>query len=483
MARLNKASPRKPVFTHEGAKAVGGITPVEQLRRTVMSCLLFEDQFYEDGQSIADRIQTYATKVKPEDLSAIAIEARTHHNLRHVPLLLLSALCKTSSAQKNGYLLANTIAEVICRPDELGEFMAIYKKLNNDGKGGLGQRQVKKGLALAFQKFNEYSLSKYNRGKDQVQFTLKDVLFLAHPSPLNKAQQKLWDRLVAGDLKTADTWEVALSAGEDKKETWERLLSEGQLGYFALLRNLRNMSEAGVSTAVINKALRARKGGAEKILPFRFTQAARAAPQFERALDDALCANLETMPALPGKTLILVDVSGSMDKALSSSGRAKPWNSKDQSVYVSKAKPLTRMDAAATLASMINAEEAVVFTFSTQLVQTKGRRGMAGVEEIINSQRHGGTALGAAVREAIKQQPDFDRIIVLSDEQASDIVTNPVKVKSAQRAYMINLASYQNGVGYKGGWTHIDGFSESVLKFVARSEGLAEDQFDVNSDE
>jgi len=452
MARTNKTkSARKPVFTHEGAKAVGTLTAVEQLRRSVMSCMLFEGEFYEDGKSIADRILTLAKKVKPEELAQIAIEARTEHNLRHVPLVLLTALVKTGKGRQDG-LVANTIAQTLRRADELGELLAVYKKMNGGKRVPLA-KQLQKGLAQAFVKFDEYQLGKYNKAKGEVDYTLKDVLFLSHAEPVNREQARLWKRLVKDKIKTPDTWEVALSGGADKGEAFTRLIEEDKLGYFALLRNLRNMAEAGVNTSLVNKAIKARKNGADRILPFRFTAAARAAPQFERAIDDALCANIEAMPALPGKTLVLVDVSGSMDSKLS--GKSD----------------LSRADAAATLAAVINAEELVVFSFSNRLVQTKGRRGMAGVEEILKSQQHGGTALGEAVRKAKELHPDFDRIIVLSDEQSQDIVRSPVTVRGDQRAYMINVASSQNGVGYRNGWTHIDGFSESVLKYIAMVEG------------
>ena len=91
-------------------------------------------------------------------------------------------------------------------------------------------------------------------------------------------------------------WEVELSAGKDKKETFERLIREKKLGYFALLRNLRNMVNAGCDLELVKAAIVARKGGAEKILPFRFVAAARAAPQLEPAIDTALCEGIASAP-------------------------------------------------------------------------------------------------------------------------------------------------------------------------------------------
>jgi 60 kDa SS-A/Ro ribonucleoprotein len=127
---------------------------------------------------------------------------------------------------------------------------------------------------------------------------------------------------------------------------------------------------------------------------------------------------------------------------------------------------MTRMDAAAALASMITGNLRA-FTFSTAVMEVPPRRGIAGVDAIIRSQPHDGTYLGAAVA-AMNNLP-HDRLIVITDEQSHDIVGSPL----ARYAYMINVASAKNGVGY-GRWTHIDGFSEGVLRFFHEFENDAE---------
>ncbi len=282
--------------------------------------------------------------------------------------------------------------------------------------------------------------------------SLRDAMFLVHPKPRDKEQAETFRKLAANELPAADTWEVALSGGADKKETFTRLLKEGKLGYLALLRNLRNMTEAGVDLGLIRTAIIARKGGAERVLPFRYTAAARACPQFEPALDEALCEAIAGMPVLDGMTVIMVDVSGSMDEKLSAKS------------------DLTRADAAATLASIIPGK-CRVFTFSHKLVEVPPRRGMAGVEAVLKSQTHGGTELIASMI-AVNDKVKYDRIIVISDEQAA-ADKNHLPAPNG-KGYMINVASAQNGVGYGGKWTHIDGFSESVLRFIGEVERSAE---------
>jgi 60 kDa SS-A/Ro ribonucleoprotein len=420
------------IVTHEGAPAKR-IKPELQLRRSVLSCLLWEANFYEDGKSIGDRISELASEVGPETVAALAIEARHEQHLRHAPLLLLKALVK-----HGGPLVAPTIERVVARADELSEFVSLYW----DGKNRkMLPKQMKIGLARAFRRFNEYALAKYNR---DAAVKLRDVLFLCHAKPQDDEQAALWKRLVAGELATPDTWEVELSSGKDKRETFERLIREEKLGYLALLRNLRGMADATVDEALIRNAILARKG-ADRVLPFRYVAAARAAPRFEPEIDAALCEAVANLSPLPGKTVVLVDVSGSMDTKLSSKS------------------DMTRMDAAAALASVINGDLRV-FTFSDGIKEVPPRRGMAGVDAIVRSQPHSSTMLGEAIH-ALNDKAPCDRLIVVSDEQSHDRVPDP----KAKHAWMINVASNKNGVGY-GRWRHIDGWSEHVIRYIAASE-------------
>lgn len=430
----------KPKFTettHEGAPAAR-MTPEQALRRSVMSCLLWEREFYEDGEAIADRIERLCSEVEPMVIANLAVEARTVGNLRHVPLLLLCGLIKHG----RGVLVSVTIEEVIQRADELTELLAMYWR---NGKIPMSN-QMKDGLAAAFGEFDAYQLAKYNRDGA---VKLRDVLFLCHAKPKDEAQAAIWKQLIDGTLPAPDTWEVALSAGADKRETFERLLREGNLGYLALLRNLRNMVDAGVDDQMIRRAILERKGGADKVLPFRFVAAARVCPQFERELDSSMEWSIERLPRLAGRTIVLVDVSGSMGTKLSAKS------------------DLSRMDAAAALASIVNVETLRVFSFSDDIVEVPPRRGMAGIDAVVKSQMHSCTELGSALNR-INTLP-HDRLIVISDEQTAGRVPDP----AAKHAYMINVASSKNGVGY-GRWTHIDGFSENVLRFIHDVENTGE---------
>jgi len=434
MARLNMLNLNFGPRTYEGGPA-RHISHELQLRRSVLACLLWEKQFYEDGVEIAGRVAELVPKVEAGKVAALAVEARVQMKLRHAPLLLVREMARHKTHRG---LVADTLANIIQRADELAEFVAIYWK---DGRIPLSG-QVKKGLAAAFPKFDEYALAKYDRGGP---VKLRDVLFLSHAKPRDAAQAGVWKKLIWGRLNAPDTWEVAPSSGTDKREAWQRLLAENKLGALALLRNLRNMREVGVEEELVLSALHSMN--ASRVLPFRFLAAARYAPRWEEALEHAMLKCVARQEKLAGKTIVLVDVSGSMTAPLS------------------RRSQMQRTDAAYGLAVLLSeiGEKVSVFSFSDDLVEVPARRGFALRDAIDASQRHNSTLLGKAV-ESLNRKESYDRLIVISDEQAHDSVPGPTV-----KGYMINVASHKNGVGY-GKWTHIDGWSESVVDYIRMLE-------------
>src|SRR5271156_5809332 len=456
MAQFNTATKtaKTPIRTAEGGKAVN-IGKALQLQRLLNACMLWEDTFYSNGESVATLMRELVREVPAEKCAELAIKAREEQKLRHAPLLIVYEMTLASKAHKE--LVGDTLARVIQRPDEITEFVAIYWKLGG-GKRPLA-KQVKKGLAAAFNKFSEYQLAKYNRDKD---VKLRDVMFIVHGKPKDKETGLMFAKLVNKDrlpkatkyakfnvantyrslnkdfkgLETPDTWEVALSAGADKKETFTRLIAEGNLGGLAMIRNLRNMQEAGVPDSVIKQGLA--QMNTERILPFRFISAAKYAPKFEGHLETAMFKCLSEHDKLDGKTVLLVDVSGSMD------------------VSISRKSDLQRVDAAAALAMLLRetCEDVVIYTFSEREALVPTRRGFALAEAVKGSQSHGGTYLGRSSAAVAIKEADADRVIVITDEQAHDTVGNPFR-KTGAKSYLINVANERNGVGYKNGWKHI----------------------------
>jgi 60 kDa SS-A/Ro ribonucleoprotein len=435
MMRVNTVAIGVPVLTHEGAPAAQ-LTPLKSLRRAVLTTMLWENAFYEKGSGIAARIAALVLKLKPTDVAALAVECRDRMYLRHVPLFLVRELARVKG---NGSLVADTLERVIQRPDELTEYLAMYWKDTKDAPLSAGS---KRGLARAFRKFNEYALAKYDRNTT---VKLRDVLRVVHAKPETIDQAGLWKRVIGRTLETPDTWEVELSSGKDKREVFERLLREKKLGASAFLRNLRNMVESQVDSGLIRERF---TGKLDKVLPFRFIAAVRHAPMFALELNDAMLRAVADEPRVLGRTVVLVDVSGSMNDPLSAKSQ------------------MNRMDAAAGLAVLLReVGDCRIVTFSNATVEVPAYRGLALVEGILRSQSHQGTYLGKAV-EVVNRAIPHDRLIVVTDEQSHDRIPPPIG-----KGYVINVASYGNGVGY-GAWTHIDGWSERVLDFIRENEGI-----------
>lgn len=474
--------------THGGTPAVR-TSMEEQLERSVMACMLWENEFYEDGQTIANRIVSLVPKVSAEFAASLAVKARTEQKLRHVPLLIVREMARASAKHKT--LVGDTLTQVIQRADELTEFLAIYWK---DGANQPLSKQVKLGLAKAIAKFDEYQLAKYNRDGA---VKLRDVLFLVHAKPETegraqkakavktksyqrgevkrhvKGQAGLWRRLVDKELATPDTWEVELSAGEGegegKKESWTRLLKEDKLGALALIRNLRNMEQAGVSTTLIRDAVKGMNP--ERVLPFRFVMAAKAAPRFEDVLEQAMFRCLEKYDKLSGKTVLIVDTSGSMY------GYGN----------VSAKSDMTRVEAAGALTALLRevSEEPVIYCTAgndssrqhkTALVPP--RRGFALANVITRNEMQaqiggGGIFLTQVMDYVYNQEKKADRVIVLTDEQDTSGIGRSYNPKNAnafgKHNYLINVASAKNGIGY-GNFVHIDGWSEAVIDYIMAYE-------------
>jgi hypothetical protein len=456
--RTNTAAPAMTRTTHEGAPSPAS-TATQELRRTVMACLLFEDQFYESGVSAAARIADLVKRVPFADAAAIAIDAREKMKLRHVPLLLAREMLRIHHGRPMGDL----ITRVIQRPDELAELVALYWK---DKPGSMLPRQLKIGLGRAFKKFSPYQLAKYDRNN---KVKLRDVLFMAHARPqVTEAEptervaaiskpdysrgevlrhpDNLLTKVLDRSLDTPDTWEVALSEGADKAATFTRLIAERKLGALALLRNLRGMIEAGVPEDVIRDGIASMS--TERVLPFRFISAARYAPRLEDALEQAMFRCLTEQPRLPGKTALLIDHSGSMQQPVSAKSE------------------ISRFDAAAALAMILRetAERCRVFTFAAQCIEVPPRRGFALVQAVKAVVNPTSTLLGAAVRHIYREFPECDRALVITDEQSADRPPHP-----QGRGYIVNVGGSQNGIAY-GPWVAIDGWSEAILDYVRLHE-------------
>ena len=458
-ARYDRSAPRLA----GGAGSIPAKQSAEALlRRAVLSCLLWENLFYESGESVANNIRNLIPQVAPSVCYEIAIDARMQQKLRHVPLYMAAVMAGLDAHK--GYV-STLLQTVVQRADELAEYLAIYWKLN--GNDASISAQSKKGLALAFGKFNEYQFAKYRGDGDNVK--LRDVMRLVRPVPADSERADLYGRIKNGTLETPKTWEVLLSSGADKKATWEDLLMNRQLGAMAFLKNLRNMEQVGVSQEAI-------KYGFESVnprwlLPINYLSAAKYAPRWESEIETLMFKGFENSPKLSGYTVFIVDVSGS-----TSGGR------------ISEKSDFNWLDGEAALAMLgvglceksvvyVTAGSDMTFEHKTALVPT-GRKGFGLIDYIKRADSIVGGG-GIFTRQAVayvKEQEKVvpDRLIVLSDSQDCDR-RNPAPAKPfAKHNYIINVNSHAHGVAYNGVWdAEITGWSEAFIPFIAGFEGVA----------
>lgn len=306
--------------------AAGGLAYAQSPELELISIMLTsfaKDSFYKSADDTFARLKTLIIDCDKEFVAKAAIYARKQFGMRSISHVVASELAKHINGKpwaKNFY------KEVINRPDDMGEILS-YHTANN----GKVPNAMKKGFALAFNKFSKYQLAKY-RGEGKG-FKLIDVVNMVHPVPVEKNAEAI-QALVKGELKSFDTWESELTrAGQNatsedekaefKKDVWVSLVREKKIGYFALLRNLRNIIEQApevlpdalrmlVDESLIKKSL---------VLPFRFITAYEEIAKVSNgqlvrsalmALNTALDISVSNVPKFDGDTLVVLDVSGSM---------------------------------------------------------------------------------------------------------------------------------------------------------------------------
>lgn len=441
-------------YTHGGSIAAR-IGKLAQLRRSVLSTLLFEKQFYEDGIDQYKRIRDLALECDAESVAKLAVEARVDHGLRHAPLVLLVALTKTGTGIPG--LVADTIAKVVTRADQAADLLALYFEA---GRRPLSA-QLKKGLARALEGFDRYQIAKYANTSGR-SVSLRDVLFLSHARSVTDEIGATFSELVDKKLRAEDTWEAAASHKDaDMKAEFTSLLESRRLGYTALLRNLNQMDRHGVDERLVKDAILARRG-ARNVFPLQFYAAAQANARYSRVLEQAMLENVRAMPKLAGKTVVIGDISGSMGAMLSGKGAYSRYDamavlmgslvamSEDVVVYATAGDDCARKHATCA----VDATEG----FGMAKTLRKANRDLGG----------GGIFLRQAMDYVYGQEKSAERVIVITDEQDTDSTAggNAAKANTFGRHnYLINVASYRNGIGYKA-WTHIDGFSEAVLRWI-----------------
>jgi hypothetical protein len=471
-----RSEPIASARTYEGARGFARDARSE-LFLLAVSTMVGEDTFYE---AAGDREARFTALVRelavsdPDWTARLIAWLRTGANVRSASIV---AAAEFVSARLDAGVSGGNravIASVLQRADEPGELIAYWFARH----GRALPKPVKRGVADAVLRlYTERSLLKWDSAERSVRFG--DVLELTHATPVAAWQGDLFryaidrrhDRNDArlGDRLPMLAARAALAAVPvaerralldeprrlaDAGVTWESLAGwlQGPLdaaawqavipsmGYMALLRNLRNFDRAGVPDAVA-AATAARLAdpaevAASRQLPMRFLSAFRAAPslRWAWALEQALNRSLAHVPSLSGRTLVLVDRSGSMFGPMS------------------RRSTLTRADAAAVFgaALAVRAAKADLVQFGTASAPVRFAAGESVLRVVDRFGELGGTNTADAVRRHYQRH---DRVIIVTDEQAwagwhgSDPTA---RVPATVPVYTWNLAGYQYGHGPSG---------------------------------
>jgi 60 kDa SS-A/Ro ribonucleoprotein len=455
MATLNK---KATIATSANAINASGF-PAEILTdnyklllKQTCSCMLFEPTYYASGTTTAAEIATTALKLSVEEILAAAQYVNGHFHLRTVSTYLIAtAIVKRNqynqvAAKATSADIERAAASIITRPDMLTELFVQFQHLTSADTTfpKVLHRIAKERMAA----FSEYQIAKYaNIGG----LKLRDVLRIAHPKTKDQARNTLYKALIDNTVVTPDTWNKRLSAGADKKTTWESMLQDGTLGGIAILKNLRNMLAVNVDPKLISNALKNKNLFKGALI----TQIMAAQKYSRNYFTNELTELLEVVdiPKLDGTTVFLVDVSGSMNTGLSAGSE------------------LQRMDAATGLAAIgaKTCQNSLVFSFSQDLVQVLGQSNypFAYADAIKNSQGHISTRLGEALT-VLNNRFRYDRLVIITDEEYQGSLPSAINNKS----YVVNVGVSKTGILTQQNYTRINGFSPMVLKFIAASEEL-----------
>lgn len=455
---------------------------------------LGDGAFYETAAARNSRFSQLVGQVAGEDqawIRGFIPWLRDEAGMRTVSVLAAAEAARAflAAGKPGGRQL---VAATLRRADEPGELLAYWHATH----GRVLPKPVKRGLADAVSRlYDEFALLRYDTASHAYRFG--DVIELTHPSPRAGGQGDLFrhaiDRrhghdnviqlapgpmvaaqqllrtqaarnpdvlLDTGRLREAGmTWEDALSlAGDrvDKARLWAALIPV--MGMFALIRNLRNFDQAGVPDEVAQQA-GARIADREqirksRIFPFRFVAAYRAAPSVRWAwpLEQAVGHSLENVPALTGRTLVLVDRSGSMFSPMS--GKSS----------------LRQADAAALFgaALAVRSQHADLVQFGTSSERVEVRPGTSLLKIVEQFRDLGGTNTADAVRSHFA---GHDRVVIVTDEQAWGGYRgeSPLdQVPASVPVYTWNLAGYRYGHGESGtGSRHaFGGLSDASFRLI-----------------
>lgn len=442
----------RKTINHEGADAYT-LTPELELYTLVVTTN-FSEKFYEGSQDRIERLRSLINKVSPEFVAQLAVYAREEMYLRSIPLVLAVEL---AGVHNEDNLVSRLVSRIVQRPDEITELLAYYtakNKRTDTKKLGKLSKQIQLGLQKAFLKFDEYQFGKYNRDGA---ITLKDAVFVTNPKTDNLEKRELIRKIIDGELAIPYTWETELSSSTDKAATWEKLVQSGRFPYMAMMRNLRNMLEAGVSNQTL-ETVAATLSNEEAVLkskqlPFRFLSAYREIRENTHPMTTTLLEALEAAIRISAANIkgfdsnvnvaIACDVSGSMQTPISPRSKIENY---DIGLVLGM---LLQSRCKSVVSGMFGDEYKTLNLPRTNILQN--------VENMHDREGEVGYSTNGhlVLRELVKSGQRFDKVMMFTDCQmwnsrygSSDDMkeawTDFKRVNPEAKLYLFDLSGYGN---------------------------------------
>ena len=445
------AIPKENVKNRQGCAAY---SLSDELRLiSMLNTIKLEPQFYRSENQTMRELRDLIERIGLKDpyfvAQAIVYSRCLGEGMRsvnHLAAALLAPFISGKEYAKRFYGLWDKKEKkggCIYRVDDMSEIKDVYAALN---KSTLSN-SMKKGFAAVLEALDTYQLAKY---KD----TVIDMANLTHPkSALSKAEivvdgkkMKVIDALMKGITVSADTWEVANSeAGQEvakavkagkltkaeaevtlanaKNDNWEAMLTEGKLGILAAIRNIRSMLKSPRKEVVdalcklVSNGEAIRNG---KIMPYQIDYAYEVVKkEFSNSADgrrimEALLKGYEyAVPnlaeALPGRTCVMVDCSGSMNTYCTQAGQRS-------NIATSAAEKAGLI--AATIAKATNAD-IVRFGSHAEFYSYDPNESVFSLGRKIGHDNMGGTSIPSAFELIRTAKRQYDRIILLSDNECN----------------------------------------------------------------
>lgn len=460
MAKFN--SPTTIKTTNKDGHVAYGMTDKAKLVTQVLTSFFNESKFYGDNSADMQKLIPRVIEKDAQFVSNLAVFARREFNMRSVAHVLTAYL---AHEEKGKPFVRDTVKGVSLRGDDVTEIMSFY--LATFGKPI--PNSLKNGINDVLTGFDEYTLAKYKGDGKAVK--MRDLLCLCRPKPKGAEQEALWKRCLEGNLAIPETWETQLSANGNNRETWEKLIDGGKVGYMAYLRNLRNIISADPRNiekvyAKLSDPVAVHKS---KQLPFRFLSAyksvAGAGSKVLDVLESAVDASVDNLPKLPGTTVIAVDTSGSMGSRVSAKS------------------DILCCEIGMMLGVIANhiCDNAIFYTFDTTLKKKaiSTRNGI--IYTVMNgASAGGGTNMYLPFEQMRRDNVNADRVIVISDNEVNSgwyrktvqEIADEYRRKTGNDIWVhaIDLHGYGTQQFHGAKTNIIAGWSEKVFDFILLAE-------------